>query len=255
MHTVTRTYAVCTPRELKEHYPDKFQKEYESWARTHGNYYDWWEGTYNDLHETPHMYTPEVCAYFKNYPPTSWPDKSWPDELEQLVSKWTDVLSFTGKPVESFDLYPREIKLGDIRMDVRKFIKATDFSWDVPFALDALMQEIPTYPADIDLGEPLDEYFSDYRDLAEQFLLDTFCIPKAPVGYSDDARALAEQMSDCMQAIQGNIVTFIESVGEEVLRVLDAEYDHLQSEECFLEQDHLEIEVELETDDEQETIA
>lgn len=246
MHTVTKTFAVCTPRELKEHHPAQYKREFENWQRDQCQD-NWWDCTYEDFKENTHMYTPAVRDYFKNYPPASWPDKSWPDELEQLTKAWEGVLHFEDKPVDSFDLYPKEITLGAVRMDVRRFLKLTNFTWEAPFALDALMQDIPTYAARIDTAEPLNEYMRDFRALAEEFLFDTFGVPQSGSApdFNSDAVALADQMVDCFDAIQDNIVTFLESVGDEVLRVLDAEYDHLQSEECFLEQDHLEIEVEV----------
>lgn len=248
MKTITRTYAVCTPAELKEHYPERFQKEFDKWSDA--SYYDWWEATYTDFAENTHMYTPAVCAYFKNYPPATWPTEEWPDELTQLVSAWTDVVNPTTggeRPIRGFDLCRGRIELGEFRLHVAKFLELTKFSWPEPLALEANIQRFGDHVVRIDTKEPLSTYYEASAATAEDFLHRVFGVPKPSIneGFSEDAEELGKQIEQCFEAIREAVRVFFKDLGKEVLRVLEAELDYLQSEECFLGSDHLEFEVEL----------
>lgn len=251
MRTVTKTFAVCTPRELKEKFPKRFQKELDKW-QAHEPSWDWWEHVCNDFSERPYMYVPAVTDYFKNYPPATWPDGLWPDELQQLTETWAEVIEVLGDGVKEFDLYHRTIQLGEVRVNLHKFVALAGFTHEHPLAVDALLADIgpeETVCVVWDRGEVALQCFSEGLELeAEAFLHNTFGAPivLVPNLYSGDAVDLAVAMGDCRDQLEAALKKFLDDIKEAVLDALQAEYDYLCSEEYFLEQDHMEFEVELE---------
>lgn len=230
-----------TGRELRDLAPEVYAKKFKAWDGD--AHHDWWDFVYEDLNESPQYYHPKVVEFYKKWKPQiQGGDIVSQDAYHALAEHYMGVI--TGLIVSSFDLYPREITL-DFDLSFRQWVRDQTFPTDNPLFINVLLDWVQDEATHNLIGvgsgtrDPV-SYINDARPFAVEWYMKLTGSEMEPMvrGWRepDDAIEFGESFEQWVDdTIEPMIDEFIDGVEREVLFTLEAEYEYLTSEDCFLE--------------------
>lgn len=225
-----------TGRELRELWPELYEAKLKRWGYHACNPpYDWWDTVYEDFSSCPEMYTPAVLEFYKNWQPQlKAGDLVTRAEYEATIERMKGVLREAA--VDGFDLGRSRHCDVRFRLDMEKFLDDVKPPQDMPLFVQVWEQLLPT-----EVYGTLSITSGERNTVSGEYVLhaDAMMFFKELIGGDDqngDAHEFADAFVDWVDGwLEPIIDTFVDAVTGAVFAALEAEYEYLTSEDCFLE--------------------
>lgn len=250
MKTVTRTYQVCSVRDLKEMFPERYKREFSDWQSR--DLWDWWNSVYDCFAQDPAYYLPAVAALGK----ADLTLKQNRDAFHALADKYRPAIDMRTPPkVEGFDIGSyRSVDISNFDLYVFPAVETglltvpddMKLAWDIfSHTTDRIH-----YYISVDPNREECDYLQDSYDVARYYIVNVLGVYYEDV-LDDDVESLADKVAALYIHWDAECKDLYEGIQRAVHDSLEKEHEYQISEECFLEScEEFEVEVDSVTIDE-----